>query len=62
MTCSGHLGGDVDDVVAATLFDDVVDDLRGELTDVRLQHAHLARREPAVDELAVARVLRRCPS
>ena len=31
----------------------------GELADVRLEHAHLARREAAVDELAVARVLGR---
>ena len=54
-----HLGRDVDDVVAAALFDDLVDDLRGELADVRLEHAHLAGREAAVDELAVARVLGR---
>ena len=54
-----HLGRDVDDVVAAALLDDLVEDLARELADVRLEHAHLARREAAVDELAVARVLGR---
>ena len=54
-----HLGGDVDDEVALAGLDHVVEDLVGELADVRLDHAHLAGREAAVHELAVARVLGR---
>ena len=54
-----QLGRDVDDEVALARLDHVVEDLVGELADVRLDHAHLAGREAAVHELAVARVLGR---
>ena len=54
-----ELGRHVDDEVALSGFDHVVDDLVGEVADVRLDHPHLAGREATVHELAVAGVLGR---
>ena len=59
MTCSGTSAATSTTKSQSPCFDHVVEDLVGELADVRLDHAHLAGREAAVDELAVARVLGR---
>ena len=54
-----QLGGDVDDEVAIALFERRVEDLRHHLADVRAERVDHARRESAVDQRAVARVIGR---
>ena len=55
----GQLGCDVDHEVDVALGDGLVDDVAGEVADVLFEHADHARREPAVHQLAVPRVLGR---
>ncbi len=54
-----QLGGHVDHEVGVALGDGLVEDVAGQLADVRLEHADHAGSEAAVDELAVPGVLGR---